>query len=173
LCPFSVLVQHPSGDGDEGDHRWISRRTTMQIVGRIVKNFRYADDVILLSTSEAELQELVDRLDSLLINVDKTKVMASDGIACHILIKKNQLEKVDTFPYLRSLITEDGECTTEFRTKLNVAGDRGITTENMEKSQHTYFNENTTNESDTVACSNVRLRKLDTQKEGRNMSRPL
>ena len=36
------------------------------------------------------LQELVDRLDrvsrkySLLINVDKTKVMASDGIACHI-----------------------------------------------------------------------------------------
>jgi len=38
-------------------------------------------------TSEAELQELVDRLDrvshsySLLINTDKTKVMASDGIA--------------------------------------------------------------------------------------------
>jgi len=41
---------------------------------------------MLLATSEAELQELVDRLDrvshkySLLINVDKTKVMASDGI---------------------------------------------------------------------------------------------
>ena len=27
-CPFSVLVQHPSGDGDEGDPRWISRWTT-------------------------------------------------------------------------------------------------------------------------------------------------
>jgi len=26
---------------------------------------------------------------------------------------------VDTFPYLGSLITEDGECTTEFRTRLN------------------------------------------------------
>jgi len=26
---------------------------------------------------------------------------------------------VDTFPYLGSLITEDGECTTEFRTTLN------------------------------------------------------
>jgi len=44
------------------------------------------DDIILLATSEAEQQELVDRLDlvsreySLLINVDKTKVMASDGI---------------------------------------------------------------------------------------------
>ena len=29
------------------------------------------------------------------------------------------LEQVDTFPYLGSLITEDGKCTTEFRTRLN------------------------------------------------------
>ena len=52
-------------------------------------------------------------------NVDKTKVMASDGIACRILIQNELLEHVDTFPYLGSLITEDGECTTEFRTRLN------------------------------------------------------
>jgi len=74
------------------------------------------DDIILLATSEAEQQELVDRLDlvsheySLLINVDKTKVTASDGIVCHILIQNELLEQVDTFPYLGSLITEDGEC---------------------------------------------------------------
>ena len=36
---------------------------------------------------------------SLLINVDKTKVIASDGIACRILIQNEQLEQVDTFPY--------------------------------------------------------------------------
>jgi len=83
----------------------------------MITNLRYADDIILLATSEAELQELVDRLYrvsrkySLLINVDKTKVMASDGIACRIFIH--------TFRYLGSLITEDGECTTEFRTRLN------------------------------------------------------
>ena len=57
-----------------------------------------ADDIILLATTEAQLQELVDRLDhvsrkySLLINVDKTKVMVSDVIACHILIQNEQLE---------------------------------------------------------------------------------
>ena len=51
----------------------------LQIGVRMVTNLRYADDIILLATSEAELQELVDRLDrvsrgySLLINVDKTK----------------------------------------------------------------------------------------------------
>ena len=46
---------------------------------------------------------------SLLTNVDKPKVMASDGIACRILIQNELLEQVDTFPYLGSLITEDGE----------------------------------------------------------------
>jgi len=40
----------------------------------------------------------------------------------------------------------------------------------MEKSQHTNFNEDTTNESAGVACSNVRLWKLDTRKEWRNTS---
>jgi len=71
-----------------------------QIGGRMITNLRYADDVILLATSEAELQELVDRLDrvsrkySLIINVDKIKVMASDGIACRILTQNEQL---DTF----------------------------------------------------------------------------
>ena len=91
----------------------------------MITNLRHADDIILLATSEAELQELVDRLDrvsrkySLLVNVDKTKVMASDGIAGRILIQNEQLEQVDTFPYFGSLITEDGESTTEFRTRLN------------------------------------------------------
>ena len=31
--------------------------------GRMVTNLRYADDIILLATSEAELQELVNHLD--------------------------------------------------------------------------------------------------------------
>ena len=91
----------------------------LQIGGRMITNLRYADDIILLAISEAELQELVDRKYSLLINVDKTKVMASDGIACRILIQNELLEQVDTFPCLGSLITEDGECTTEFHTRLN------------------------------------------------------
>jgi len=34
----------------------------LQIGGRVVTNLRYAGDIILLATLEAELQELVDRL---------------------------------------------------------------------------------------------------------------
>ena len=66
----------------------------------MITDLRYADDIILLATSEAELLELVDRLDrvsrrySLFINIDTTKVMASDGIACRILIQNEQLAQV-------------------------------------------------------------------------------
>ena len=62
--------------------------------------------------------------------------MASNGIACRQLTQNEQLEQVDTFPYLGSLITKDGACTTIFRTRLNGAGDRGITAENMDASRH-------------------------------------
>jgi len=71
----------------------------LQIAGQMVTNLHY-DDIILLATSEAELQELVDHLDrvsreySLLINADKTKVIASNGIACRILIQNELLEQV-------------------------------------------------------------------------------
>jgi len=119
LYLFNILVEMVMRETLDGFQR------KLQIGGRMITNLHFADDIIFLATSEAELQELVDCLDrvsrkySLLINVDKTRVMASDGITCRILIQNELLEQVDTFPYLGSLITEDGECMTEFRTRLN------------------------------------------------------
>ena len=109
---------------------------------------------------------------SLLININKTKVMASDGIACRILIQNEQLAQVNTFPYLGSLITEDGECTTEFRTRLSRGEGRqsGHHCRKYGKVTAYRFQEDKTNESPSVACSHVRLWKLDTQEEWRNTS---
>ena len=65
---LAEMVMRETLDGFQGG---------LQIGGRMITNLRYADDIILLATSEAELQELVDRLDrvsrkySLLINVHK------------------------------------------------------------------------------------------------------
>ena len=74
--------------------------------------------------------------------------MDSDGTACRILIQDEQLEQLDMFLYLGSLTTKDGECTTEFRTRLNHvkqrARDRASLQKNMEKSQHTDINEDLT-----------------------------
>jgi hypothetical protein len=97
----------------------------IRIGGRRVTNLRYAEDIILLANSVMELQELVDRLErvsrkySLLINIDKTKVMASDGADCDVNIQGAQLEQVNTFPYLGSLVTDDAECTKEIRARLS------------------------------------------------------
>jgi len=73
---LAEMVMRETLDGFQG---------RLQSGGRIVTNLRYADDITLLDTSEAELQELVDRQDQvsrkysrLLINVEKTKVMASE-----------------------------------------------------------------------------------------------
>jgi len=102
---LAEMVMRETLDGFQGG---------LQIGGRMITNLRYADDIILLTTSESELQELVDRLDrvsriySLLINTDKTKVMDSDGIACRILIQNEQLTQVNTFPCLGSLISDYG-----------------------------------------------------------------
>ena len=52
------------------------------------------------------------------IDLTKTMVMASDCIMFRILIQNEQLEQLDTFPNFESLITEDGECTTKFHTRL-------------------------------------------------------
>jgi len=96
---FNILAQtvmRETLDGFQGG---------LHIGGPMITNLRYADNIILLATSEAELQELVDRLDRvscryrLLINIDKTKVMASDGIACRIPIQNEQLAQVNKFPY--------------------------------------------------------------------------
>ena len=93
----------------------------------------------------------VKRKYSLLINVNNTNVMASDGIACCILIQNEQLEQVDTFPYLGSLITTDGECTTTFRTRLN----RQAIVASPQKSHSIPISMKMTNESASLACSNV------------------
>jgi len=99
LSPYllNILVETVMSETVDGFQRGL------QIGGRMITNIRYADDTILLATSEAELQELVDRLDrvshryNLLISIDKTKVMASDGIACRILIQNEQLAQVSDY----------------------------------------------------------------------------
>jgi len=95
---FNILAEVVMRENLDGFQLYFQGK--LQIKGRMITNLRYADDIILLATSEAKLQELVDRLDrvsrkySLRINVDKTKVMASDGVACRVLIQNKRLEQV-------------------------------------------------------------------------------
>ena len=55
----------------------------IKIVGRTIKNFRYADDTTLMAESEEELKSLLVKLKEesekvgFKLNIQKTKIMAS------------------------------------------------------------------------------------------------
>jgi len=57
------MVMRETQDGFQGG---------LQTGGRMIMNLRYADDVILLATSETELQELMDRLDANAVQLQTT-----------------------------------------------------------------------------------------------------
>jgi len=56
-----------------------------KIGGRTISNLRYADDIVLLATSQEELQDLLGRVEraakeySMVINAAMTKVMTNTG----------------------------------------------------------------------------------------------
>ena len=59
----------------------------IKIAGRNINNFRYADDTTLMAESEEELKSLLMKVKEesdkvgLKLNIQKTKIMASDPIA--------------------------------------------------------------------------------------------
>ena len=86
----------------------------------------------------------------------KTKVMVSDGIACHIFIQNEHWSRWIHSRTLGSWLQKKWWVYDRIPYQVkHRAGDWGITAENTEKSQKTDFNEDTTNESASVACSNV------------------
>ena len=56
----------------------------IKIAGRNINNLRYADDTTLMAESEEELKSFLMKLESenvgLKLNIQKTKIMASDPI---------------------------------------------------------------------------------------------
>ena len=84
--------------------------------GRAITNLRFADDIDGLAGEEEELAKLVERLGKastaygMEINVEKTKLMINNtsGINTEIKVNGQKLEKVTSFKYLGSVITDEG-----------------------------------------------------------------
>ena len=83
------------------------------IGGRLITNFRFADDFV-VNAEEAGV--LVDRLDTtttrykMEIGPDRTKVMTNNqnGFQKEIKIKSQRLEEVENFKYLGAIISNEG-----------------------------------------------------------------
>ncbi|XP_047041071.1 uncharacterized protein LOC124645313 [Helicoverpa zea] len=99
-----------------------------KINGVRISNLRYADDTTLLASSETEMAELLNRLETvslqmgLAINKSKTKLMVIDRFAT---IQRTNLlqeyETVDQFQYLGSTITNKGSSESEIRRRIGMA----------------------------------------------------
>jgi hypothetical protein len=81
---------------------------------------------MLLAKEETVLHGIVDKLIEtgrccgMQMNVEKTKVIrnARQPFPVKLMIYKNQLESVKFFKYLGSMLTDDGRCTCEIKSRI-------------------------------------------------------
>ena len=90
----------------------------IKIAGRNINHLRYADDTTLMAESEEELKSLLMKEESekvgLKLNVQKTKIMASDPITSWE-IDGETVETVLDFIFLGSKLTADGDYSREIK----------------------------------------------------------
>ena len=89
---------------------------SVSIEGRLITNFRFADDIVVNAEEEEEAGVLIDRLDrtttryKMEIGRDKTKVVTNNpnGFRREIKIKGQRLEEVEKFKFLAAIISNEG-----------------------------------------------------------------
>ena len=92
----------------------------IKIARRNINNLRYADDITLMAESEEELKILLIKMKEesekvgLKLNIQKTKIMASDPITSWEIYGET-VETVSDLIFLGSKITADGHCSHEIK----------------------------------------------------------
>ena len=95
----------------------------IKIAGRNINNLRYADTTTLMAESEEEIRSLLMKVKvesekvGLKLNIQKTKIMASDPITSW-QIDGDTVKTVADFIFLGSKITADGDCSHEIKRRL-------------------------------------------------------
>jgi len=90
---------------------------------------KYADDLVLLAKEENMLQDMIDELIEIgrcygmEMNVVKTRIMriSRKPFPVKIMIDQKQLDNVESFKYLGSILTNDGRCTCEITCRIAMA----------------------------------------------------
>jgi hypothetical protein len=103
----------------------------ISVGGININNLRYADDTILIATNEEDLQTLMDIIVresskmGLSLNKKITEVMVTSKneleIKSRIKVEGTFLKQVTSFKYLGTIITSDGRCNTEIRSRIGQA----------------------------------------------------
>ena len=109
----------------------LSETEGVKINGEKIKTIRYTDDTAVIATSEDELQRMMHKIQAkcdeygMSLNTEKTKVMKimanENDTVLAIKVKSVQVEQVEEYKYLGSLIEEDMRCIKEVRTRIGMA----------------------------------------------------
>jgi len=97
-----------------------------KIGGQIIETVKYATDFVLLAKEEKVLQDMTQKLIEtgrfygMEMNVETPKEMriSRQSFPVKIMIDQKQLENVESFKYLGSILTNDGRCTCEINVGL-------------------------------------------------------
>ena len=99
----------------------------IKVGGEIVKTIRFADDKAVVCSTKEGLQRMINKINrtaekyGMKINTSKTKVMRiarRQGPPINIQIGVENVEEVSHFKYLGSIITQEGNCSKEIKSRI-------------------------------------------------------
>ena len=99
----------------------------IKVGGELVKTVRFADDKAVVCSTKEGLQRMINEINSVAerygmkINTSKTKVMRTarrQGPPMNMIIGNETVEEVGHFKYLGSIITQDGNCCKEIKSRI-------------------------------------------------------
>ena len=132
----------------------------IKTAGRNINNLRYADDTTLMTEIEEEVKSLLMKVKEnnekvgLKLNIQKTKIMASDPITSWE-IDGETVETVSDFIFGGSKITADGDCSHEIK-RCFLLGRKGMTNlDNILKKQRYFVNKGPSSQSYGFSSSQV------------------
>ena len=115
LCLFNLYAEYILWNAELDE-----AQAGIKIAGRNINNLRYADDITLMAESKEELESLLMKVKEeseivgLKLNIQKTKIMASDPITSW-QIDEEIMETVTDFILGDPKITADGDCSHEIK----------------------------------------------------------
>jgi len=97
-----------------------------KIGGKIIYTLNYADNLVLLAKEENVLQDMIDKLIEIVgcfgmkMNVENRKVMriSRQPFPVKVMIDQKQVQNVESFKYLGSILTNDVRCACEIKCRI-------------------------------------------------------
>jgi hypothetical protein len=97
----------------------------IKVGGRTIKNLRYANDTTILTENKEDMGKLLKKLKEesekagLMLNLQKTKIMTT-GTLNEFILNRTEMEIIDFYTFLASIITRDGNEYKEINRRLSI-----------------------------------------------------